>query len=161
MKLANPNLRFKVVPMPQLPKSTPTQPNVNYANYWAEGVWSKSKGQTEAWKFLKYLSSQEVLSARYQFMSAVGLNGEPYSRTDMATLIIEDPYLGAYVQQANSYKSWYMASSTFDGSTGLNSRLSAVYAKAVATALDHRTVEEALTPVAAEVGQILAGYGVK
>ncbi|MDO8452901.1 MAG: extracellular solute-binding protein [bacterium] len=161
LKLANPNLRFKVVPMPQLPKSTPTQPNVNYANYWAEGVWSKSKGQTEAWKFLKYLSSQEVLSARYQFMSAAGLNGEPYSRTDMATQIIEDPYLGAYVQQGNSYKSWYMASSTFDGSTGLNSRLSAVYAKAVATALDNRTPEEALTPVAAEVGQILAGYGVK
>ena len=160
-KLANPNLRFKVVPAPQLPKSTPNQPNVNISNYWAEGVWSKSKAQDEAWKFLKYLSTQEVLEARYQFMTAAGLNGEPFSRQDMASLLLEDPYLGAYIRQANSYKSWYMASNTFDGQTGLNSKLSAVYAKAVAAMFENKYPEEALAPVAGEVSQVLSGYGVR
>ena len=160
-KLANPNLRFKVVPVPQLPKSTPNQPNVNISNYWAEGVWSKSKAQDEAWKFLKYLSAQETLEARYQFMTAAGLNGEPFSRQDMASLLLEDPYLGAYIRQANSYKSWYMASNTFDGQTGLNSKLSAVYAKAVAAMFENKYPEEALSGVAGEVSQILSGYGVR
>lgn len=161
LRLANPNLRFRIVPMPQLPKSTPNQPNVNFSTYWAEGVWSKSKATEEAWKFLKYLSSAEVLEARYQFMTAAGLSGEPYPRTDMATQLIEDPYAGAYIRQANSYKSWYMASNTFDGATGINSKLSAVYAKAVAAIFENKYPQEALAPVAGEVAPILSGYGVR
>lgn len=160
-KLANPNLRFRVVTMPQLPKATPNQPDVNFSTYWAEGVWGKSKAGAEAWKFLKYLSSAETLEARYQFMTVVGLPGEAYPRHDMATQLLEDPHLGAYVQQANSYKSWYMASNTFDGATGINSKLSAVYAKAVAAIFENKYPEEALAPIAREIAPILSGYGLR
>lgn len=160
-RLANPNLKFKVVPMPQLPKSVVTQPNVNIANYWAEGVWDKSKAQEEAWKFLKYMSTQEVLKTRYQFMNVAGLSGEAFPRQDMASLLIDDPYLGAYVRQANSYKSWFMVSETNDGQTGLNTRLSEVYARAVADIYENKNPQEALAPVSTNVSQIFSDYGIK
>jgi len=69
IRLQNPNLRFKTVAVPQLPKTSANEPDVNYATYWVEGVWSKSKSKQEAWKFLKYLSEKENLQQFYQTAS--------------------------------------------------------------------------------------------
>jgi multiple sugar transport system substrate-binding protein len=56
LKEANPDLRFRTAPVPQLPGST-----VNWGSYWVEGVSSRSSYQAEAWDFLKFLSQKETL----------------------------------------------------------------------------------------------------
>ena len=56
IKEINPNLNFKLYPIPQLPGT-----NINWATYWIEGVSKNSPQSLAAWQFLKYLSSKEVL----------------------------------------------------------------------------------------------------
>ena len=65
IRLQNPNLRFRTVSVPQLPKTEANEADVTYASYWAEGVWTRSKNKTEAWKFLKFLSQRDNLSKDY------------------------------------------------------------------------------------------------
>src|SRR4030067_2193673 len=65
IKSINPNLRFKTVQLPQIPKEAPSQANVSYATYWVEGVWTRSVNKDEAWKFLKFLSKKENLEKFY------------------------------------------------------------------------------------------------
>jgi multiple sugar transport system substrate-binding protein len=57
----NPNLKFKTVPVPQLPKNSADEADITYATYWAEGVWARSSKKTVAWDFLKFLSTKESL----------------------------------------------------------------------------------------------------
>ena len=57
----NPNLKFRTVPLPQLPKDNPAQTDVTYATYWAEGVSARSSKKAAAWGFLKFLSTQDSL----------------------------------------------------------------------------------------------------
>lgn len=116
IKQINPSLRFKIVPIPQLPGN-----NVTWASYWVEGVSSKSKNSLEAWKFLKYLSSREVMTKMYTEESKVRLFGEPYSRVDLASNVTSDPYVGAFIQQAPHAHSFPLSSRTFDN--GLNDKL--------------------------------------
>jgi len=51
---ANPNLNFKTAPIPQLPKDNPNSPIINYATYWAQGVWTKSNNKAVAGIFLSF-----------------------------------------------------------------------------------------------------------
>lgn len=159
VKTQNPNLSFRVVPVPQLPKSRPNDPDITWASYWAEGVWTKSKYQEEAWKFLEFLSSKESLQKMYQSAAASRLFGPPYPIQDMAPLLENDPVVGAYVKQAPFSRSWYLTSRTFDGPTGLNSKISAYFADAVNAVVDQgKEPQEVLTTVASGVKQILSNY---
>ncbi len=158
IKTKNPNLSFRVVPVPQLPKAMPDDPDVTWASYWAEGVWVKSKAQKEAWEFLKFLSSRDSLQKLYQAAATSRLFGPPYPVLDMAALLEEDPVAGAYVKQAPAARSWYLASRTFDGQTGINSRISAYFSDGVNAVLAGMTPKEALDTVAAGVKQVLANY---
>jgi len=126
IKKANPSLNFAIAQVPQLPGG-----NVTWANYWVEGVSSKSKNQAEAWKFLKFLSEKDQLELLYKTASRDRLFGEPYSRQDMASLLENDPFVGAYIKDAPNSHSWYLASGTHDGSTGLNDQVIAVYKQAI------------------------------
>lgn len=124
IRAANPSLRFKVVPVPQLPGK-----NVAWASFWGEAVSIRSQGSKEAWEFVKFLSSKEAL--RYNFVTAynLGFIGRPYSRVDMATELSLDPLLGAYVNQGPFYKFWYLSSGT--GDNGLNDEMIKVWADGI------------------------------
>lgn len=157
----NPNLKFKTVPIPQLPKDSPDEADISYATYWAQGVWSKSSNKAAAWDFLNYLTSTDSLQKLYQNEAAIRGFGEAYPRTDMATLLKDHPLLGSIIVQAPGARSWYLASRTFDGSTGINTQISNYFGDAVnAVATGKKSVTEALATAAQGVAQALAQYGI-
>ncbi len=158
---ANPNLKFKTVPIPQLPKDSPNQQDITYATYWAQGVWAKSSAKTVAWDFLGYLSTKESMQKIYQNEAATRSFGEPYPRVDMASLLSTHPVVGSIVTQAPGARSWYLVSRTFDGPTGINTLISNYFrdaVNAVVTGKDDAT--DALSTVASGVGQVLKQYGI-
>jgi multiple sugar transport system substrate-binding protein len=155
----SPELRFKTVPLPQLPKDTPTQPDISYATYWVEGVWTRSPNKDAAWDFMKYISSRASLEKMYQNASKTRAFGEPYPRTDMAELLVGHPITGSVVMQAPDAQSWYLASRTFDGPTGINTQINKYYKDAInAVNLGERS-DKALETVTAGVAQVLSQYG--
>ena len=155
----NPNLRFKTVALPQLPKGSPSEPDVAYATYWAEGVWARSKSREAAWEFLKFLSSKESLEKMYQNAAQSRLFGEPYPRSDMASLLSSDRLLGALLVQAPNAESWYLASRTFDGPTGINSQIAKYFEDAVNAVNAGTAASKALITTAEGVKQVLSQYG--
>jgi multiple sugar transport system substrate-binding protein len=155
----NPSLRFKTYPIPQLPKDNPTQPDITYATYWVQGVWSVSPNKSLAWDFLKFLSTQDSLNKLYQNEAKYRNFGEPYPRIDMASLLIDHPLAGSVVAQAPGAMSWYLDSRTFDGPTGINSQMINYFADAVNAVISGRIpVDKALETTANGVAQILAQY---
>lgn len=159
IKAQNPALRFKVVPVPQLPKDNPTDPNVAYATYWVEGVWARSKNRPAAWEFLKFLTSKESLQKLYQGSSQSRLFGELYPRVDMAGLVASDPTAGAFVSQFPYAQSWYLASRTFDGISGINTQISKYFEDAVNAVNLGTGADAALQTATLGVQQVLATYG--
>jgi multiple sugar transport system substrate-binding protein len=159
IKAANPGLNFKTAPIPQLPKDSPSQPDITYATYWAQGVWAKSTSKAVAWDFLKFLSTQDSLQKMFQSQSAVRAFGQAYPRTDMAGLLKDHPVLGPIISQAPGAQSWYLASRTFDGPTGINTQLSNYFGDAVNAVADGKTsVTQALATCAQGVIQVLSQY---
>lgn len=155
----NPNLKFKTIPLPQTAKDDPSQEDVTYATYWVQGVWSGSSNKTAAWEFLKFLSTQDSLSKLYKAESNIRSFGEPYPRMDMANLLQDHPIIGSVVSQAPGAKSWYLASRTFDGPTGINSQMISYFEDAVnSVANGKETVDKALETAASGVSQILTQY---
>jgi len=161
IRLQNPNLRFKTVLVPQLPKTSANEPDVNYASYWAEGVSVKSKNKVESWKFLKYLSEKENLQSFYQTASKVRMFGEPYPRVDMETLLSDHPIIGSTVKGAKTAQTWFLQSRTWDGPTGINSQINKYFEDAVNAVNSGKEVAKSLEPVASGVIQVLSQYGIK
>jgi multiple sugar transport system substrate-binding protein len=159
IKQQNPNLKFKTVPLPQVAKASPTEPDISYATYWAEGVWVRSKSKEAAWEFLKFLSSKESLAKMYQEAAKTRTFGEPYPRVDMAELLSQDPILGSLIKQAPNAESWYLASRTFDGPTGINSLIGKYFEDAINAVNARTAASKALIPVADGVKQVLNQYG--
>ena len=161
IKEANPNLNFKTVPIPQVAKDDPLQPDVTYATYWAQGVWSKSSNKAVAWDFLKYLTTNESLQKLYQNESAIRSFGEPYPTVDMASLLTDHPVVGSIISLAPVARSWYLASRTFDGDTGINTQMSNYFKDAVnALGSEEKDATEALETVAQGVSRVLSQYGI-
>lgn len=159
IKQQNPDLSFRVVPVPQLPKNNPTDADIAWASYWAEGVSSKSKNSQEAWKFLKYLSEKNSLQILYSTVAKTRLFGPIYPRIDMKDLAESDPVVGAYIKQAPFAKSWYLASRTFDGATGINTSISNYFKDAVNGVVDGQKDAKDVLPIVAQgVTQILGRY---
>jgi len=156
---ANPNLKFKTVPMPQLPKDNPKEPDITYATYWVEGVGARSQSKAQAWDFLKFLSTQDSLQKLYTAESQTRSFGEPYPRLDMAGLLSAHPILGPIISQAPGAKSWYLDSRTFDGPTGINSQMINYFGDAVnALVAGNTTAMTALQTAATGVQQVLTQY---
>ncbi len=155
----NPNLKFKVVPVPQIPKANQSQSSIAYATYWVEGVWSKSKNKTAAWDFLKFLSSKESLTKLYTNASRQRQFGEPYPRIDMADLLKDQPVLAPIISEAPYAESWYLDSRTFDGPTGINSQINKYFEDAVNAVGSGTPASKALETAASGVSQVLAQYG--
>jgi len=159
IKIQNPNLKFKTFPVPQLPKTTPNEPDISYASYWVEGVWARSKNKAAAWDFLKFMSQKDSLEKLYQNEAKVRQFGEPYPRADMASLLSADPILGALMNQAPDAQSWYLQSRTFDGPTGINSQISKYFEDAVNAVNSGTPADKALETVVSGVSQVLSQYG--
>jgi len=152
IKAMNPNLKFKVVSVPHLPAR-----NSTIANYWAEGVSSKTKHPKEAFEFLKFLSKKETLQKLYSEQSKLRGFGNAYPRTDMADLLKDNPYIYPFVLQAFDARSTPFSSNTYDD--GLNDYLNAYLGNAVRSILDNRvSVESAVETLAAGVTQVLGRY---
>lgn len=151
IKKISPSLRFRVIAVPQLPGS-----NLTWASYWVEGVGSKSQYQKEAWEFVKYLSEKTTMQKLFEAEAKVRLFGEPYSRMDMASLLENDLFAGAYIKQANAARSWYLASRTFDN--GLNDSMITAFAEVVDLMNEGKAIDQALETLAQKVSQLLAQY---
>ncbi len=153
IKKLNPGLNFMIVPVPQLEGK-----NINWASFWVEGVSKNSKYQAEAWEFLKYLSSKEVLQKLYQTEVALrGSFGEPYSRKEMAEMLKGQPLVGAFLEQAPNAKSWYLSSRT--GDNGLNEQIIKYYEDAVNGVNSGQDPLSALVTAGKGITQVLRQYG--
>ncbi len=161
IRMQNPNLRFKTVPVPQLPKTSANEPDVNYASYWVEGVWTRSKKKTDAWNFLKYLSQKETLQSFYQSASKVRMFGEPYPRVDMEPLLTDHPIIGSTVTGAKTAQTWFLQSKTWDGPTGINTQMNKYFEDAINAVNSGKEPGKSLEPVASGVIQVLSQYGIK
>ncbi len=155
----NPNLKFKTVPVPQLAKEGQSTPDVNYATYWVESVWGRSKNKDAAWKFLKFLSEKETQEKFYKNASQIRTFGEPFSRVDMASLLTGQPVLESVISGAPDAQSWYLASATFDGPTGINSQIGKYFEDAINLVNGQGTSANVLTTVVAGIAQVLSQYG--
>lgn len=152
IKQMNPKVHFKIVPIPQLPGST-----VTWASYWVEGVSSKSKYPQQAWQLVKYMTSRDVVTKLYTEEAKARLFGEPYARTDLASTVAADPYVGAYVSQAPNAKSFPLASRTFDN--GLNDKLIKYLTDAVNGMAAGSAPAAVLQTMASGFTQVLGQYG--
>ena len=155
----NPDLKFKTVPLPQLPKEDPNEPDVSYATYWAEGVWARSKNKTAAWNFLKFLISKDNLGKLYQTASASRGFGEAYPRVDMKDLLLDHAVLGSIIKLAPYAESWYLASRTFDGETGINTQINKYFEDAINGINEGKQADKVMEPVTSGVRQVLSQYG--
>jgi len=159
IKQQNPSLQFKVVPVPQLPKTNDSERDIAYASYWVEGVNTDSKNKAAAWDFLKFLTSKESLQKLYQAEAQTRQFGEPYPRVDMADLLLPEPVVGAFIAQAPDAQSWYLVSRTFDGPTGINSQIGKYFEDAINAVNNGQSATNALSTVASGVTQVLSQYG--
>ena len=157
IKNINPNLKFSISPVPQLETT-----KVNYASYWAEGVNKLSKNSKEAWDFLKYLSSKPVMRKLYDLEASLGKRafGEPPSRVDMKEDFVNDKEVSVILSQADSADSFFAASFTHDGETGLNSRVIKYFEDAINSVLQGKTSTEAVSTLNSGLSQVLPTYGI-
>lgn len=146
-------LNYKIIPVPQLQGG-----DINWASYWVEAVSKNSTHQTEAWEFLKYLSSKEVMQKLYQTEKSIRVFGEPFSRTDMADLLKTEPLISSFIEQAPSAKNWYMSSNTKDN--GLNDEIIKYYEDAVNAVNKGEEPVAALTTTTQGISQVLRQYGI-
>lgn len=151
LRVVNPNLKFKVAPVPQLSGKT-----VGWATFWGEVVSGRSNNTQEAWKFVKYLISVETEKLAYQQASQVRLFGEPYSQVSLAAELAADPIVGAFVTQGPNYKSWYLSSNTFDN--GLNDEMIKYWEDGINATLAGTDPLSALQTVDQGVKQVLGKY---
>jgi len=139
----NPNLKFKTAKVPQLPCNQNPCPEINWASYWVEGVSVKSKNQSQAWLFLKYLTSKSVEEKLYAEQTKIRkLFGEPFSRVDLGASLKDNPYLAPLISMAPNMKSFYLSGRTNDGKTGLNTSLIGYLKDAVNSINDKGVSEE-------------------
>ncbi|MFH2085240.1 MAG: extracellular solute-binding protein [bacterium] len=151
IKAINPDLHFKVAPAPVLPSA-----NYAWASYWGEAVPLTSKNPEAAWKFIKYLSTPEVLQKMYAGASQIRALGEPYPLTSLSSTLASDPLAGAYVTQGPNYVSWYLADRTYDD--GVNTEFSKYYEDAVNAINDGSTVGSILKTLDEGIAQVSAKY---
>lgn len=153
LRIINPNLKFKVTAVPQL-----SSKSVGWATFWGEVVSAKSNNTEEAWKFIKFLTSQETERLAYQQAFQVRLFGEPYSLVSLQGELLQDPIVGAFVSQGPNYKFWYLSSNTFDN--GINDEMIKYWEDSINATLAGSNPLSTLQTVNSGVKQVLDKYAV-
>lgn len=141
IKNANPSLKFKIVPVPQLPGR-----NISWASFWGETVSARSTHQKEAWELAKFLTSKEISKA-----FAI-----PNARVDLAIEYANDPLMGAFVSQGPYYKFWYLAEEGTDGG-GINDNIIKAWKNGIDQILAGQSIDGSLASVATSVETTLKG----
>ncbi|GAB4219974.1 MAG: hypothetical protein Fur009_8460 [Candidatus Microgenomates bacterium] len=154
IKAANPEINIKVTSVPTVPGSQP----ISLASYWVEGVSRFSKNQVEAWKFLKFLVEKENLTKLYEIASRYRLFGEPYSRVDLNSLLIQNQYIGPVIKQADYFVSLPLISRTFDN--GLNDEIVKYLENAINSTIQGVSYQEALQVADQGIKQVLTKYNI-
>ena len=158
----NPDLNFKTAQVPQLPCDRDPCPGVNWASYWVEGVSAKSVSKDEAWKLLKFLTQPETMRKLYaEQVKMRKLSGEPYSRVEMGKELSDNPYVSSVIASAPSMRSFYLASQTYDGETGINTSLITYLKDAVNSLEQGSSSETALKTAESGFDQVLIRFGLK
>lgn len=157
IKAQDPDLKLKVVPIPKPPGGS----QVSLASYWVEGVSKAGKNQMEAWKFVKHLTEKETMTKMYELQSSVRLFGTPYSRVDLASLIIQNEYTGAIIKQAEDdvFISLPLTSRTFDN--GLNDEIIRYIENAINASIQGVSYDEALKTAKQGVDQVMERYRIE
>lgn len=157
IKGTDPDLKLKVVPIPKPPGGK----QVSLATYWVEGVSKMSKNQLEAWKFVKFLTEKDTMTKMYEAQSATRLFSDPYSRVDLANLIIQNEYTGAVIKQAQDdvYISLPLISRTYDN--GLNDEIVRYIENAINATIKGVSYSEALQTAKKGVDQVIERYKIE
>lgn len=92
-----PKLSFGVSNMPQIQGN----PEVNFANYWVEGVSRKTLNADAAWDFLQFATSAPEAQ---KFLATAK---RPTARRDLIQPQLDDPDLFVFASQVLKAKSWY------------------------------------------------------
>ncbi len=153
IKTATQTLNFKIAPVPQLDEK-----KVTWGTYWAHGVSSKSQYQEEAWNFVKYLQEDQTLIKLYtEAANTPGrIFGQIYPKTTLASKLSSDPYVGAFVTDAQYMQSFPMASRTFDN--GINDQIIKGYEDAVNKVVSGAPASEALKPTAGIIKTVFSKF---
>ncbi len=151
IKLKNPNLGFKSIPIPQLPGK-----KVGYGFFWGYGVSKRSAFQYSAWELNKYLSSPGVLQKINDKRSLSGALPKAYPRVEMASLQQNDPILGAQILQSPVLQGWYLNSFLNDG--GISDEITNAYKLAIDDTLKGSDPASRLLDLNNKVAEILKRY---
>ncbi|MBU0708529.1 extracellular solute-binding protein [Patescibacteria group bacterium] len=151
----NPGLSVGVTQVPQLSEEE-GEDQWNWATFWVEVVPKKGQYRDEAWKFLHFLSQKESLTEMYRLAENQRQFGKPYPRQDMAAELINHQYLGPYISQARTYRSWNLTDFTFDEQ--LNDEIRDVFVEKVEAIAKGQDVAQLLTEAAERVQKILDSF---
>lgn len=161
IKTINPGLNFKTALVPQLPCDKVPCASVNWATYWVEGVSNRSKNQLPAFEFLKYLSQPATVQKLYQEeIKYRKLFGEPYALVELGKTLSENIYLAPLITAAPSMKSFYLASRTYDGDTGINTSLITYLKDAINSLSGGVSPETALKTADNGFKQVFSRFGI-
>jgi ABC-type glycerol-3-phosphate transport system substrate-binding protein len=163
----NKNLNYGIVAVPQLPTlgginqtgDTTELTNIHWASYWTEGVNSGSKNQKEAWKFLEYLSSPEVLEKMYTAESQGRDFGEIPPRKSMSSKLKDNAKVWPFISVADNATSWYLADNT--GDAGVNSEMQKYFGDAINAVTQTGDMTDIMTTLKSGIGQVQQKYNLK
>lgn len=164
------DLEYEIAPIPQLATNanipldsatnTADLTNIYWSTYWAEAVNSKSKKQKEAWKFLAYMASKEVLEKMYTTQSQVRNFGEIYPRKSMASMLTTNPKVAPFINNADASVGWYLSSRTFDD--GLNDNMAVYFNDAInAMVYKNQTADKVWPDLNNGINQLVSRYQIK
>jgi len=128
----NPNLRFKIIQVPQLPGK-----QVSWGSFWGSGVSAKTKYSKQAWEFAKFLSEKEQEKQKTK---------------------LKDPLFAPFITQGPYYKSWYLNPETSDA--GINDEMIKVWGEALNIVLAGQTSTTAVSNLDIKVKEVLAKYNI-
>jgi len=93
-----PGMDLEIAPLPQI--SSASQ-QVNFANYWVEGVTRQSKNQNEAWAFVDFAASAPNVSS---FLVSAQ---KPTALRSLIANQKQDPAMSVFANQVLTAKTWY------------------------------------------------------
>ncbi len=156
IKQNNPDINFKVTTLPIVHEGG-TQ--ISLANYWVEGVSKFSKNQLEGWKFLRFVAEKDNLTKWYGEIAKTRPFGEPYSRVDLASMLVQNEYIGPVIQQAKYMKSLPLVCRTSDN--GLNDEIIKYLENAINATINGVSYKEALETAQKGIEQVYKKYEIE
>lgn len=149
IKQASPSLSFTIESVPQLNFQSPT-----IANYYAEGVSSKSKNQKEALLFMKFLARKDIQEKLLSQEAKVRTYPEPPSIMSLSDNLQNSPLFVISLQAKN-------ATSSYFAGEPVDNNLKSYLSNAVNSMLGNTLPDSAADTLISSVSQTLSQYSQK